>query len=59
MLSPIQRERINKYYFEQMSAKEIAGEANVSPQAIRRSLEKGITILKELLENDQFACDEE
>lgn len=59
MLSPIQRERINKYYFEQMSAKEIAGEANVSPQAIRKSLEKGLTILKELLEDEQFACDEE
>lgn len=59
MLSPTQRERINKYYFEQMSAKEIAGEADVSPQAIRKSLQKGLTILKELLEDEQFACNEE
>lgn len=59
MLSPIQRERINKFYFEQMSANEIAGEENVSVQAIRKSLEKGISTLKELIENEQFTDEEE
>ncbi|MBR2593218.1 MAG: sigma-70 family RNA polymerase sigma factor [Firmicutes bacterium] len=49
MLSPIQSERIIKYYFIGKTAPQIAEEEGVAHQVVYRSIKRGMKKLKELL----------
>ena len=53
-LKPRYREIINKYFFEDKTLEEIAGEFNVTREAIRQSRDRAICSLKKILKDKIF-----